>query len=62
MDAKGAIASHAVRLNWEAIDGPARLAAATSLHDSLCVGIAGAQAPQAAFSKLLGLAASGHFT
>ena len=30
MDATGAIASHAVGLNWEAIDGPARLAAATS--------------------------------
>ena len=47
MDATGAIASHAVGLNWEAIDGPARLAAATFLHDSLCVGIAGAQAPHA---------------
>ena len=47
MDASNDIAEFAAALRWAAIDEPARQAAATFFHDSLCVGIAGARAPLA---------------
>ena len=47
MDASHAIAEHSVALHWDMLDAPTRHAAITFLHDSLCVGIAGARAPYA---------------
>ena len=47
MDASHAIAEHALSLRWGLIPDDARKAAATFLHDTLCVGIAGARAPHA---------------
>jgi 2-methylcitrate dehydratase PrpD len=44
-DATGRFVDHALGLDWAAIAEPARLAAKTFLHDSLCVGAAGARAP-----------------
>lgn len=47
LDASHAIAEHALSLRWDLIPDDARTAAATFLHDTLCVGIAGARAPHA---------------
>jgi len=47
MDASQAIAEHIGALKWEALDLPTRQCAKYFLHDSLCVGIAGAHAPLA---------------
>ena len=47
MDAAHDITAHALTLRWEAIPATARVACATFLHDTLCVGIAGARAPYA---------------
>lgn len=47
MDAAQPIAEYAAALRWDAIPNAARTAAATFLHDTLCVGIAGARAPYA---------------
>lgn len=47
MDASHAIATYAIGLRWADIPDSARRVAATFLHDSLCVGIAGARAPHA---------------
>jgi 2-methylcitrate dehydratase PrpD len=41
------LAERALALTWADIDGPARAAAKTFLHDTLCVGAAGARAPLA---------------
>jgi 2-methylcitrate dehydratase PrpD len=48
VDASHAIAEHALGLRWNQIPDDARAAAATFLHDTLCVGIAGARAPHVA--------------
>lgn len=45
MDASSLIARHATNLRWSGIDSAARAAAATFLHDTLCVGLAGVRAP-----------------
>lgn len=47
MDASHHIADHVLALRWADIPASTRTAAATFLHDSLCVGIAGARAPYA---------------
>lgn len=47
MDASHAIAEHASGLRWPLIPADARARAAIFLHDTLCVGIAGARAPYA---------------
>ncbi|MCA3699647.1 MAG: MmgE/PrpD family protein [Brevundimonas sp.] len=41
------LVERALALTWADIDGPARAAAKTFLHDTLCVGAAGARAPLA---------------
>jgi 2-methylcitrate dehydratase PrpD len=41
------LAERALALSWADIDAPARAAAKTFLHDTLCVGAAGARAPLA---------------
>ncbi len=46
-DVTGRFVDHVLGLEWAAIDAPARAAAKTFLHDSLCVGAAGARAPNA---------------
>jgi hypothetical protein len=38
---------HALGLKWNTISQTAKKAAKTFLHDSLCVGVAGAKAPNA---------------
>jgi len=45
--AAGAFVDHALGLSWDAISEAAKTAAKTFLHDSLCVGVAGAKAPNA---------------
>ncbi len=45
--AAGAFVDHALGLPWEAISAPDRHAAKTFLHDTLCVGVAGAATPYA---------------
>lgn len=47
MNAAQAFARHAHGLRWADVPEPARRAAATFLHDTLCVGAAGARAPHA---------------
>ena len=47
MDASHHIADHVLTLRWTDIPASTRAMAATFLHDSLCVGIAGAHAPYA---------------
>jgi 2-methylcitrate dehydratase PrpD len=47
MDASDDIANFAASLRWAAINAEARRSAALFFHDSLCVGIAGANAPLA---------------
>ena len=47
MNPAEAFIDHALGLTWEAIPAPARQAARTFLHDSLCVGVAGRNAPHA---------------
>jgi 2-methylcitrate dehydratase PrpD len=56
LDASHAIAEHALGLAWQAIPAAARDAAATFLHDTMCVGIAGVRAP---FAEQVVAAASG---
>jgi 2-methylcitrate dehydratase PrpD len=56
MDASHALTDHALGLNWTDISPSARRAAATFLHDSLAVGIAGVRAPHA--DQVLGVAAA----
>ncbi len=46
-DAAYAFVDHARSLTWADVSAEAKLAAKTFLHDSLCVGVAGAGAPQA---------------
>ncbi len=48
MDASQALTEHALGLEWAALDEATRNAARTFLHDTLCVGIAGGNAPHAA--------------
>jgi 2-methylcitrate dehydratase PrpD len=55
-EATRAIVAHALGLRWEGIPEPARIAAATFLHDSLCVGTAGIRAAHA--DALFGVVAS----
>jgi 2-methylcitrate dehydratase PrpD len=45
--AAGYFVDHALGLTWDAISDAAKQAATTFLHDSLCVGVAGAKAPNA---------------
>ncbi len=45
--AAGRFVDHALGLDWEAISQPARKAAKTFLHDTVCVGAAGAKAANA---------------
>jgi 2-methylcitrate dehydratase PrpD len=45
--AAGLFIDHALGLSWGAISDAAKKAAKTFLHDSLCVGVAGAKAPNA---------------
>lgn len=47
MNAAEAFIDHALGLEWDAIPQAARRAARTFLHDSLCVGVAGRNAPHA---------------
>lgn len=47
MDASHALTDHALGLDWTRIGNGARQAAATFLHDSVAVGIAGSKAPHA---------------
>ena len=46
-DATGRFADHALGLSWVELDARTRQAARTFLHDTLCVGAAGARAPNA---------------
>ncbi len=46
-NAAESLVDHALGLRWEALGADARSAAATFLHDSLAVGVAGARAPYA---------------
>jgi 2-methylcitrate dehydratase PrpD len=52
--AAGLFVDHALGLSWDAISDAAKKAAKTFLHDSLCVGVAGARAPNA--DAILGVA------
>ncbi len=52
----GRFVDHALGLRWDDITEPARKAARTFLHDTLCVGAAGAKAPNA--DAVLGVARS----
>jgi 2-methylcitrate dehydratase PrpD len=52
--AAGLFIDHALGLTWDAISDAAKKAAKTFLHDSLCVGVAGARAPNA--DAILGVA------
>jgi len=45
--AAGAFADHALGLRWDEVSSADRQAAKTFLHDTICVGAAGAQAPYA---------------
>ena len=45
--AAGLLIDHALGLTWDAISDAAKQAAKTFLHDTLCVGVAGAKAPNA---------------
>ncbi len=45
--AAGHLVDHALGLEWRDVPAPARAAAKTFLHDTLCVGVAGARAPNA---------------